>query len=216
MGGGDIPVVISVNTYRPSVPVRGGRPFFVRCRTSRQWQLGATIVLPPLPGLGRLSLRTGTPGSRRFRMKRRTHRPRFLFATNFSWWLRSLGQNCQPASAGLFNSSRSPAKAGSSNTVLGCRPPTKVGGKQGANGEIAISSCEIFSRLGLPSFVPAGLQCPEPGRPLGAEADGYSTAAARRRTDLSHHLWQCFCTGSTRRAYHGKWPIPSFVAIADR
>ncbi len=55
---------------------------------------------------------TATHGSRRFRMRRLTHKPRFLFATNFSWWLGSLGYSCQPASAGLFNSSRSPAKAG--------------------------------------------------------------------------------------------------------
>jgi hypothetical protein len=40
-------------------------------------------------------------------MKRETHRRMFLFATSFSWWLENPQFTLEPASAGLFNSSRS-------------------------------------------------------------------------------------------------------------
>ncbi len=48
-------------------------------------------------------------------MKQRTHKPKFLFATNFSWWLGSAG-------TGLTTGFR--------NEVMGRLPPTEVGGKK--------------------------------------------------------------------------------------
>ncbi len=53
-----------------------------------------------------------------FLVKRETHQHVFLFATSFSWWLELLQITLEPASAGLLNSSRSPAEAGSRNKVL--------------------------------------------------------------------------------------------------
>ncbi len=81
-------------------------------------------------------------------MKPLTHKPKFLFATNFSWWFGSLGQGRQPASAGLLNSSRSPAEAGSRNKVLGKLPPTEVGGKQDSCDVITTAKREIFASDG--------------------------------------------------------------------
>ncbi len=51
-------------------------------------------------------------------MKREMQRQMFLFATSFSWWLEDQQITLEPTSAGLLNSSRSPAEAGSRNKVL--------------------------------------------------------------------------------------------------
>ncbi len=77
-------------------------------------------------------------------MKRETHGQMFLFATSFSWWLEDLQIAREPASAGLFNSSRSPAEAGSSDNVVDRLPPTEVGGKQDSCVVITTAKREIF------------------------------------------------------------------------
>jgi hypothetical protein len=48
----------------------------------------------------------------RFLRKRELHRQLLLLAASFSWWLEDLQIDLEPASAGLLNSSRSPAEAG--------------------------------------------------------------------------------------------------------
>ena len=63
-------------------------------------------------------------------MKRLAHKPELLFATNFSWWFRSSGTERAAGFSRAFNSSRSPAEAGSRNKVVARLPPTEVGGKQ--------------------------------------------------------------------------------------
>ena len=82
-----------------------------------------------------------------FLMKCETHRQTFLFATRFSGWLEDVQPILEPASAGLLNSSRSPAEAGLRNKVLDRGPPTEVGGKQDSCDVAGFNPREASRRL---------------------------------------------------------------------
>ncbi len=81
----------------------------------------------------------------RFRMKQRTHKPKFSFATNFSWWFGSLDKIASRLQPGFLALREARLKPAQEVMIWTTQPPTEVGGKQDNCGAITMASHEILS-----------------------------------------------------------------------